>query len=168
MAQSRKPCQWDRSVLNYFVSWKDWKRRHDACMFVKHHSLTTSSQLETHLQGAPKIFLSTCPSDKHYIKFGCPKPKGSCPKSFAQNSKTIRHIFYCLLSHNQPFCRKAKLHRSFLSGHFCQSVFFDPVTPNELSEIFNAFRPGKAAGHDRIPISIIKQSIQIIADPLLI
>ena len=55
MAQSRKPCQWDRSVLNYFVSWKDWKRRHDACMFVKHHSLTTSSQLEAHLQGAPKI-----------------------------------------------------------------------------------------------------------------
>ena len=57
-------------------------------------------------------------------------------------------------------------HRSFLSGHFCQSVFFDPVTPNELSEISNAFRPGKAAGNDRIPISIIKQSIQIIADPL--
>ena len=57
-------------------------------------------------------------------------------------------------------------HRSFLSGHFCQSVFFDPVTPNELSEISNAFRSGKAAGHDRIPISIIKQSIQIIADPL--
>ena len=54
----------------------------------------------TYPQGAPKIFLSTCPSDKHYIKFGCPKPKGSCPKSFAQNSKTIGHIFYCLLSHN--------------------------------------------------------------------
>ena len=45
-------------------------------------------------------------------------------------------------------------------------MFFDPVTPNELSEISNAFRPGKAAGHDRIPISIVKQSIQIIADPL--
>ena len=57
-------------------------------------------------------------------------------------------------------------HRSFLSGHFCQSVFFDPVTPNELLEISNAFRPGKAAGHDRIPISIIKKSIQIIAVPL--
>ena len=44
-------------------------------------------------QGAPKTFLSTCPSDKHYFKFGCPKPKGSCPKNFAQNSKTIGHIF---------------------------------------------------------------------------
>ena len=43
-------------------------------------------------QGTPKIFLSTCPLDKHYIKFGCPKPKGSCPKRFAQNSKTIGHL----------------------------------------------------------------------------
>ena len=55
-------------------------------------------------------------------------------------------------------------HRSFLSDHFCQSVFFDPVTPNEL--FGNAFRSGKAAGHDRIPISIINQSVQIIAEPL--
>ena len=55
---------------------------------------------------------------------------------------------------------------SFLSGHFCRSVFFNPVTPNELSEISNSFRSGKSAGHDRIPISIIKQSIQIIAEPL--
>ena len=56
-------------------------------------------------------------------------------------------------------------HRTFLSGHFCQSVFFDPVSPNELSEISLAFRSGKSAGYDRIPISIIKQSIQIIAEP---
>ena len=40
------------------------------------------------------------------------------------------------------------------------------MTPNELSEISNSFRSGKSAGHDRIPISIIKQSIQIIAEPL--
>ena len=45
-------------------------------------------------------------------------------------------------------------------------MFFNPVTPNELSEISNSFRSGKSAGHDRIPISIIKQSIQIIAEPL--
>ena len=48
-------------------------------------------------QGASKSFLSTCPSDMYYFKFDCPKPKGSCPKSLAQNSKTIGHIFYCLL-----------------------------------------------------------------------
>ena len=40
------------------------------------------------------------------------------------------------------------------------------MTPNELAEISNAFRSGKSAGHDGIPISIIKQSIQIIAEPL--
>ena len=40
-------------------------------------------------QSKRKSFPSTCPSDKHYtcIKFGCPKPKSSCPKSLVQNSK---------------------------------------------------------------------------------
>ena len=32
-----------------------------------------------------KFLLSTCPLDKHYVKFGCTKPKSSCPKSFARN-----------------------------------------------------------------------------------
>ena len=36
------------------------------------------------MQSKRKIFLSTFPSVKHYIKFGCPKPKSSCPKSFAR------------------------------------------------------------------------------------
>ena len=31
-------------------------------------------------QSKKNIFLSTCPLDKHYIKFGCPKSKSSCPK----------------------------------------------------------------------------------------
>ena len=38
-------------------------------------------------QSKRKIFLGICPSDKDFIKFGCPKPKSSCPKSFARNSK---------------------------------------------------------------------------------
>ena len=41
------------------------------------------------------------------------------------------------------------------------------MTPNELAGISKAFRSGKSAGHDRIPISSIKQSIQIIAEPLV-
>ena len=45
-------------------------------------------------------------------------------------------------------------------------MFFDPVSPNELFEVSYAFESGRAAGHHRIPISIIKQSIQIIAKPL--
>ena len=38
------------------------------------------------LQSKRKIFLSTCRSDKHYIKFGCPIviPRSSYPKSFAR------------------------------------------------------------------------------------
>ena len=35
-------------------------------------------------QSKRNIFLFTCPSDKHYIKFGCPIPKSSYPKSFAR------------------------------------------------------------------------------------
>ena len=47
-------------------------------------------------QSKRKSFPSTCPLDKHYtcIKFGCPKPKSSCPKSLVQNSK---------LKNNQAF-----------------------------------------------------------------
>ena len=80
--------------------------------------------------------------------------------------RTVVSRFGCFVFEFWMLRFRVLSHRSFLSGHFCQLVFFDPVTPNELSEISNAFRPGKAAGHDRIPISIIKQSIQIIADPL--
>ena len=35
-------------------------------------------------QSKRKMFLFTCPSDKLYIKFGCPVPKSSHPKTFAR------------------------------------------------------------------------------------
>ena len=35
-------------------------------------------------QSKSKISLSTCHLDKLYIKFGCPKPKSSCPESFTR------------------------------------------------------------------------------------
>ena len=38
----------------------------------------------TLVQSKRKIFLSPCPSDKHYIKFSCPVPKSSYPKRFAR------------------------------------------------------------------------------------
>ena len=53
-----------------------------------------------------------------------------------------------------------------LVRHDISTAFETGLTPNELSEISLAFRSGKSAGYDRIPISIIKQSIQIIAEPL--
>ena len=57
-------------------------------------------------------------------------------------------------------------HSATLIDNIFVNQFFEWVTPNELAEISNAFRSGKSAGHDGIPISIIKQSIQIIAEPL--
>ena len=49
------------------------------------------------LQSKRKIVLSTCPSDRHCIKFGCPKSKSSCPKSF-----------FRLKEMKCPRCSKAK------------------------------------------------------------
>ena len=57
-------------------------------------------------------------------------------------------------------------HRSFLSGSFTQSNFFNPTTKEEITEIAKSFASGKAAGHDQIPMSIIKQSIRLISEPL--
>ena len=39
------------------------------------------------------------------LKLVVRNPRVLVQKNFAQNSKTIGHIFCCLLSHNQPFCR---------------------------------------------------------------
>ena len=57
-------------------------------------------------QGAPKIFLSTCPSDKHYIKFGCPKPIRvlvqkvvlKTKKKMAVEWQSFKGIFNCILT----------------------------------------------------------------------
>ena len=38
------------------------------------------SMFNIHYQTKKTTFLSTCLLDKHYIKFGCPKSKSSCPK----------------------------------------------------------------------------------------
>ena len=53
----------------------------------------------THLQSKRKIFLPTCPSDMHDIKFCCPKPKCSCPKRFAQNSKLKNNRAFNAFNH---------------------------------------------------------------------
>ena len=57
-------------------------------------------------------------------------------------------------------------HRNFLSGHFPNSIFLKLATKSEIIEIASNFHSGKAAGPDKIPISIIKQSINTIAEPL--
>ena len=57
-------------------------------------------------------------------------------------------------------------HRQFLSGCYPQSIFFDDVTAIEIIEISKSFQSNKAAGYDKIPMSIIKRIIDIIAEPI--
>ena len=61
-----------RVYLNYVCFCES--NKHNLCI----HVITQSKR---------KIFSSTCPSDKYYIKFGRLKPMISCPKHFAWNSK---------------------------------------------------------------------------------
>ena len=57
-------------------------------------------------------------------------------------------------------------HKDVLSGSFQESIFFNPTTTDEIITIAQSFASGKAAGYDSIPMSIIKESIQIISEPL--
>ena len=57
-------------------------------------------------------------------------------------------------------------HRNFLSGRFPNSIFLKIATKAKITEIAKSFLSCKAAGHDTIPISIIKQSINTISEPL--
>ena len=57
-------------------------------------------------------------------------------------------------------------HRSFLNGSFTQSIFFNPTTQDEIAEIAKTFLSGKAAGYDQIPMTVIKESILLVSEPL--
>ena len=46
-------------------------------------------------------------------------------------------------------------HHSFLNGSFTQSIFFNLTTQDEIAEIAKTFLPGKAAGYDQIPMTVI-------------
>ena len=59
--------------------------------------------------------------------------------------------------------RSNTFHRNFLSGTFNQFIFLDLATEEEIIAIANQFQSGKAAGSDNIPMSIIKQSRNIIS-----
>ena len=59
-----------------------------------------------------------------------------------------------------------KLYRSYLYGNFVNSLFFEKVTEQEINEICSSLRVGTAMGFDNVPMSIIKESICSISDPL--
>ena len=57
-------------------------------------------------------------------------------------------------------------HKDFLSGSFAESIVFNPATKEEIIVIAQSFASNKAAGYDNIPTSLIKESIQLISEPL--
>ena len=57
-------------------------------------------------------------------------------------------------------------HKDFLSESFAESIFFNPATKEEIIAIAQSFASNKAAGYDNIPMSLIKESIHIISEPL--
>ena len=59
------------------------------------------------------------------------------------------------------------LELDFLNDSFIKSIFLSPIDEGEIIEIANMFATGKAVGYDGIPMSIIKQSINIISAPLV-
>ena len=46
-------------------------------------------------------------------------------------------------------------HTDYLYRNFPQSIFFNSATEEEIINIASSFKPGKAAGHDKIYMSII-------------
>jgi retron-type reverse transcriptase len=54
----------------------------------------------------------------------------------------------------------------YLNENFPHSVFFSPASKDEIVNIVRSFKSDSAAGHDNIPTNIIKQSIDLIAEPL--
>lgn len=55
---------------------------------------------------------------------------------------------------------------SYLNGNFLNSLFLNSVSKEEIVEIVNSFRSGAAPGYDNIPIKIVKNSIDLISEPL--
>ena len=49
--------------------------------------------------------------------------------------------------------------RSFLSGSFINSIFLEPTTEHEISEICASFRAGTSAGFDQVTMDVVKQTI---------
>ena len=57
-------------------------------------------------------------------------------------------------------------HLNSFVGQYPNSIFFNPATENEIIEISKSFQSNKTYGYDKVPMLIIKQTINIIAKPL--
>jgi hypothetical protein len=57
-------------------------------------------------------------------------------------------------------------HTSFLTGNYPNTMFLEPATEQEIINVVKTFRNGVATGYDNIPLFVIKDNIDIIANPL--
>ena len=57
-------------------------------------------------------------------------------------------------------------YQNSLVGQYPNSIFFNPATENEIVEISKSFQSKKTHGYDKIPMLIIKQTINLISEPL--
>ena len=79
-------------------------------------------------------------------------------------SQIAEHLFFSNigpnLAHKIP--RSPTSHRSFLSGNFANSIFFDTTSESEIIEICLNFRSGTAAGYDNVSLDLVKDCIYLL------
>ena len=68
------------------------------------------------------------------------------------------------LASNIPVSQKSP--HSFLSGNFVNSLFFEEVSEQEIVNICCSLRSGSTTGYDNISMSLIKDTITSISNPL--
>jgi hypothetical protein len=56
---------------------------------------------------------------------------------------------------------------SFLNSNSEESISLHPTNANELLEICNSFKTAKAPGSDNLSMYVIKESIDLIIEPLV-
>ncbi len=83
-------------------------------------------------------------------------------------ANTFCNNYFTNVGHNLPkkILNSPNCPQTFLSGNFPNSIFLKLATESEIMEVASSFSSGKAAGFDTIPRSIIKQSINVISQPL--
>ena len=57
-------------------------------------------------------------------------------------------------------------YRSFLSETYMNSIFLRPTTEQEILEICSSSRSGAASGYDQITMNVVKETVDVIIQPL--
>ena len=68
------------------------------------------------------------------------------------------------LANHLPVSQKS--YRSFLSGNFVNSSFFEEISQQEVVNLCSSLRSDTATGFDNVPMSLIKETITLISSPL--